>query len=180
MSRGHGRVQEVILEATRRGGVYPVLHVAKESGLDITRLAVRQSFTRAAGTLADEGLVTLWHITVPTMHNELTGEYTGQRDITCVTAQQDLTDDDWRACRRLARRVFFPETMERQDAEHAEFRERQDADIAYYARVGFRAMGDDESWPQERVVEMLTASEYVPDDLIPAIVKRMREMGEEL
>ena len=63
MSIGCEAVEQTILEHTQKGGIWPVIFVAKASGRDITDPSVRRSFAEAARQLHMEGLVGVWWIT---------------------------------------------------------------------------------------------------------------------
>lgn len=116
MSRGPGTVQQLILEAARTGKVYPLLWIAKVGDYDITKLSVRQSFRRAARTLAATGKIEIWTINVPTATNDL--GFTYDRDVACIMLPEQndyLTDDDWDNCRLACYELFFGEQAERDD-----------------------------------------------------------------
>jgi hypothetical protein len=129
MSRGHGRIQQHILDAVDlHGGVWPLITIADANGYDITKLSVRQSFSRAAQKLAAEHRVARWTIWVPSARNGLTGDLTLPREIMCVTpVDLDSTDRNWgtywKAARRWALDTLFPEEAAERAAterEHAE------------------------------------------------------------
>jgi hypothetical protein len=92
--------------------MYPLLWIAKTNGYDITKLSVRQSFTRAARTLAEAEAVDLMYVRWATAHSALSGD-TNHRSVTCVTApgmDARLTDDDWGEARLRCLDVFSPES----------------------------------------------------------------------
>jgi hypothetical protein len=75
---------------------------------DITKLSVRQSFTRA---LAEAEQIDLMYLRWATAHSELSGD-TNRRDVTCVVKSgmdAKLTDDDWGEARMRCFDVFAPE-----------------------------------------------------------------------
>ncbi len=65
MSSGPEKVEQTILEHTQKGGIWPVIFLAKASGRDISDLSVRQSFAGAARQLHMKGLVEVWWIIAP-------------------------------------------------------------------------------------------------------------------
>jgi len=151
MSKGPGTIQRLILDATRNGGVHPLLHIMTTAGHDITKLSVRQSFSRAARRLADDGYITLWATTVPTIHSALRG-LSNPRDITCVSARNvQPSDEDWTLCRDKALTVFFPETMRDLQAH------QDDIDRAAESVIRILEQGDREI-SRDHVVTLLTGS----------------------
>jgi hypothetical protein len=72
VSRGSEAVEQTILEHTQKGGIWPVIFVAKASGRDISDLSVRQAFAGAARQLHMKGLVELWWIIALTARITLT------------------------------------------------------------------------------------------------------------
>lgn len=112
MSRGPGTIQRLILEAVQEDGVWPVLVIAKAHGYDVSKLAVRQSFTRAAWRLADDGRLDAFNgLDVPTQFSAVSG-YTNIRSQLVVSRCGEIdraTDDQMQNALDLARWVYFPE-----------------------------------------------------------------------
>ncbi|HUO37177.1 MAG TPA: hypothetical protein VMU34_04705 [Mycobacterium sp.] len=84
MNRDPKGVEQTILEHTQKGGIWPVIFLAKASGRDISDLSVRQSFTGTARQLHLKGLVELWWITAPTARITLNSP-SSSGDIECVS-----------------------------------------------------------------------------------------------
>ncbi len=94
MSKGPGTIQRLILDAIHDGGifepapdakVYPLLYIAHAAGYDVTKLSVRQSFTRAARKLDDSGEVNLWTLPAYTGQKNATGGTSVNREVMCVS-----------------------------------------------------------------------------------------------
>jgi hypothetical protein len=72
MSRGPGTIQRIIIDAVTNGigGTFPdarflpLLVIADNAGYDTTKLAVRQSFARAARALEASGAAEVWQMPV--------------------------------------------------------------------------------------------------------------------
>ena len=62
MCKGPGTIQRAIVATVTELGPCPLLWIAEQAGYDTTKLAVRQSFTRAARKLYGSDAVTLWTI----------------------------------------------------------------------------------------------------------------------
>jgi hypothetical protein len=83
VSRRPEAVEQTILEHTQKGGIWPVIFLAKSSGRDISDPSVRQSFSRAARQLQMEGLVEMWWIITSariTLHSP-----SNSGDVMCVS-----------------------------------------------------------------------------------------------
>jgi len=96
VGKGPGTIQQLILDATRHGGLYPVLFIAKAHDYNITKLSVRQSFSRAAYRLFDHDKVSILSPRVPTAYSETYG-LTNRREVLCVAAPspvQPPTDEE--------------------------------------------------------------------------------------
>ncbi len=85
MSRGHGKIERIILDATTNGlqvthwGVFQMLplgFIARTAGYDATKLSVRQSFNRAARNLEEQGHIVRHNHTVK--HLEDSGLFPNQ------------------------------------------------------------------------------------------------------
>jgi hypothetical protein len=108
MSRGPDAVEQTILEHTQRGGIWPVIFLAKASGRDISDLSVRRSFTGAARQLHMKDLVELWWITAPTAHITRDSP-SNSGDVMCVSQPGvELTSQLLWQVRDMVEAVFDP------------------------------------------------------------------------
>ena len=83
MSTGPGIIQRAIISAIDDGGLYPLPWIADRAGYDLSKLAVRQSFARAANTLYTNGAVKLWDARWPS------------KVLVVAKADEEPTDADW-------------------------------------------------------------------------------------
>lgn len=109
MGRGPGAIQTAIIDAIGDGGAHPLLHIARAAGHDITKLPVRQSFTRAAYKLRDDGHADLWDMPYLTSRG-VSNSVTNRQVVTCISIRgRDLADDDWLAAKFRCGAVFDPD-----------------------------------------------------------------------
>jgi hypothetical protein len=69
-----------------------IVALAKNEDWDWSRQSTRQSFVRAAVSLARRGLIDIWYLTLPTAWTAV-GRPTNHRQITCL-CRADLAVDD--------------------------------------------------------------------------------------
>jgi hypothetical protein len=92
MSRGPGTIQRIIIDAVTNGigGTFPdarflpLLVIADNAGYDTTKLAVRQSFARAARALDGSGTIALWYLPVSETGLSVISRTRIHRDMVCV------------------------------------------------------------------------------------------------
>jgi hypothetical protein len=97
MSRGHGAVERAILKAVQHRFVaLPTVVALAGDQWDWANQSVRQSFTRAARNLRDQGLIQIGYYPLPVGIDGLTGEII-TRDTMCVAEpDRDLTRERYR------------------------------------------------------------------------------------
>jgi hypothetical protein len=127
VSIGSEAVEQAILEHTQKGGIWPVIFLAKASGRDISDPSVRQSFAGAARELHMKGLVGLWWITAPAAHITVDSP-SNSGDVMCVSQPGvELTTQLLWQVRDMVEAVFDPKF----DNFDLEVLERSFQEIAY-------------------------------------------------
>lgn len=127
VSRGPEAVEQTVLEHTRKGGIWPVIFLAKASGRDIGDPSVRQSFAGAARQLHMKGLVEVWWIVAPSARITLESP-SNSGNVMCVSQPGvELTAQLLWQVRDMVEAVFDP-TFDNLDLE---ILERSFQQIAY-------------------------------------------------
>jgi hypothetical protein len=89
----------------------PTVYIAQVYEYDIQKLAVRQSFSRAARRLENEGLLAIWYLTVPTAEGGM--GLTSRRAVQCVCRRDvEMTDRLRDVACLFAARVYTPQFAE--------------------------------------------------------------------